>query len=111
MGGHKTISGSSYPVPIPPVPPPVPDYVATGNPSPDCKGNYFLAGIYNGQPYYNRADGLFLIWREPLLNTWYITKILGEELPYCWTHIDISILGIYVPLPPATGTATVSLGA
>jgi hypothetical protein len=44
MGSHKTISGSSYPlpaVPTPPIPPtPAHPYKITGNPIPDCRGFY-----------------------------------------------------------------------
>lgn len=109
MGGHKTISGSSYPTPAAPVPP-LADYNVTGTLTPDATCNYFLAGTYNGKPYYRRADGAYFIWWNVLNDTWFISSILGEYNPPYWFHDTELIVGIYEPGDETFGIATVSLG-
>lgn len=110
MGGHKTISGSSYPTPAAPVPPPVADYHVSGTLTPDATCNYFLAGIYNGQPYYRRADGAWFIWWYTSANYWIISPELGETPITGYWYKAPTITGDYTPVPAAVGIATVSAG-
>jgi len=49
--------------------------VAAGPAVPNPSGNYATAGIYNGEPFYRRADDAYEIWFEPVLTDW----LLGVE--------------------------------
>jgi len=111
MGGHKTIRSTSYgtpPLHIPP--PPTPDYIVTGELTPDATGNYFEAGVYGGKPYYRRADGTYFIWWSPDEEDWSITRELGDVgVDGFWFSTTIPSEN-FAPAWPATGIATVTAG-
>ncbi len=99
-----------------PVPPaPEPDFIVTGTITPDATGNYFDAGVMNGQPYYSRDDLAYHIWYHfqmpPGLHFWEIDTVLGGTGPARWykaTGPFESAAGPYLPAGTATGTATVA---
>lgn len=98
-----------------PAPPPDPDFIVSGTLTPDATGNYFAAGIYEGETYYEREDSAFVLWFQYVdpgpFWIWNISQVLGVELPLWWTKIDFAPAlppGDYVPEGTATGTATVS---
>lgn len=77
--------------------PALPDYHATGEGiSPDCRCNYFEAGIHEGQKYFTRSDGQFLLWWDGV-GEWQITHVSQgfNELPNGWSS----------PLLPGTFSA------
>jgi hypothetical protein len=110
VGGHKTISGSSYPVPAPPTPPPVADYHIEGDPDPNCKGDYFYGGIHDGVPYYSRGDGVYHIWSSSALEEWLISIVVGLENPPWWYKDTGPRTGMYQPSLLYTGNPVVITG-
>lgn len=106
MGHGRGKSVGSYKA----APVPVADYNVTGDPTPDCKCNYFLAGTYGGKPYYRRDDGAYFIWWRIEGGIWYIGPTLGAQGPWTWYHTDENIEGIYYPEPPYTGNPVVASG-
>jgi hypothetical protein len=82
-------------------------YVVTGNPDPDCKGNYVFGGTHNGKPYYKREDsGYYIFWHTLGISAWIINPTLGQGW-WGWFRQE-AITGTYTPLPPATGNPVVS---
>jgi hypothetical protein len=110
MGGHKTISGSSYPIPAPPAPPPIADYHVTGTLTPDATGNYFLVGTHHEKPYYKHENKSFWI----LYDMFFGFGLLVDGIPdsvHTWENLGVYPLGDYVPLTEETfGTAHVIEG-
>jgi hypothetical protein len=102
-GRKKSVSSAE----IPPVVPP--SLNVTGDVTPDCKCNYYEAGVFNEHPFYKRGDGQWYIWRR-LGAYWYITQILGELSGPRWLKVLDPPIGNYTSIPPATGTAVVSAG-
>lgn len=109
MGGHKTISGSGDPTPAP-APPPVADYHVTGVITPDATGDYFAAGIQDGQTYYKRADNAFYIYYHAADAAWWIATTLGGSPSTGWTNISTNILDQYRYNTNTNGTAIVLPG-
>jgi len=107
VGGHKTISGSSYPTPLPPLKPP---YVVTGTIIPDATGNYFLAGTYNTKPYYKHESQVMYLFSHVIPgNYWAIGPTLS--LDTYWEREGQGILGEYIPVSEySEGVATVIAG-
>lgn len=104
MGGHKTISGSSYNTPIPPEP----DIVVSGEVTPDCTKNYFETGTYEGQPYYVRADGLYKLYMSSMEEFFVISPDFEDMDEEWWGGSPLTPLGEYFPQGTATGVATAS---
>jgi len=106
MGGQHGIGGTYQE----PITAPVADYNVTGNPNPDCKCNYFLAGTYGGKPYYRRVDGLWFIWFFSSAR-WAISAVVGT-LTLGWAKVinPTIITGDYPGSGGASGTAIVSTG-
>lgn len=102
-GKGKSAGGRQY------VPPPVADYNVTGDPHPNCKCNYWETGIHNGQPYYLREGGGYVIWWNGV-TTWFISTTLGIPAQPLWVRINPAIVGQYNPFPPTVGVVTVSEG-
>jgi len=75
--------------------------------SPDVTGEYLPVGMQGGKPYYElTGNGWFLWWNG--LSTWYLSHIVGDpQVPY-WLRNNFNIEGIYSPIAPATGNATVT---
>jgi hypothetical protein len=71
-------------------------YIIAVNPEliPDCSGNYFYAGEYEGEPYCRRVDGAYFIWGDGVY--WYISEILGELSGLFWRRTYPSIVGEYI---------------
>jgi hypothetical protein len=109
MGGHKSISGTSFEQPVPPIPPVEPDYIVTGNPNPDCKGNYFENGVYNEFPVYTRDDDAYNIWFE--IDAGYtISPLVGLPLSTAWYNLDTDPTAAYTQHVGTTGTPIVTAG-
>lgn len=76
MAGQKTISTTWVQPPIPPL---VAAYHVTGTGNPNPNGNYFLAGIHDGLPYYqNEAHTWFLFWNDDYGETWICTELYND---------------------------------
>jgi len=105
MGHGKGKSATYYEKP----PVPIADYHVTGTLTPDATCNYWYAGIYNGKPYYRRADGAWFIWWG-IAPLWYLTEVVGDTTGPAWRRADPEIIGAYVPYEGAIGIATVSAG-
>ena len=107
MGGHKTISGGSYPTPAPPIT----HYTVTGIIEPDLTNDYYLTGIYNGKNYYADTELNVFLWWSISLSSWINSLSLGGiVLPYFKLNSP-DIIGAYTPENGATGIATVSAGS
>ena len=103
------------PIPSTGPPPPAHDLIVTGTLTPDATGVYEEAGIFNGQPYYQRTDSAYFIWvltfGDPLNYQWLITDTLGVGGMFYWqkwTPTYEPPTGIYAPGGFAYGTATVA---
>jgi len=83
-------------------------YNVAGELTPDATGNYFVAGVYGGQPYYHRGDGAYFIWWYSLEHGWIISSALGSTPSEYWRRLYVSVLGFYYPLEGATGNALIS---
>jgi len=85
------------------------DYNVSGDIAPNAKGNYFVAGMFNEQPYYRRQDSAWFIWWHEFPPFWVISSELAVFGPSYWQK-DGPITGSYTPAGTATGTALVSAG-
>lgn len=82
-------------------------YVVTGTLSPDATGIYCEAGTHNGEPYYKRTDGAFVIWWDT--NFWVITNELGDYTLAYWENLDTpKIVGPCEATAPSTGEAVIA---
>jgi len=106
MGGHKTISGSTCPF----VPQAVADIHVTGNPNPDCKGNYWYQGSFGGKTCYRRQDSVWFLWWDMFLLEWHISNVLGTDDDTFWANVDPNVIGTYLPGGFTTGNAITTLG-
>lgn len=80
----------------------LPAYTVTGTMTPECTGDYFYAGEYNGKPYYRRGDGAFYLWRNTLaLSCWVISVEMVFE-GSLWFRVGF-ITGQYQPSVDYTG--------
>ncbi len=100
------------PAPSPPV---THDLIVTGTITPDATGFYDEAGIYNGQPYYERTDTAFAIWYWstpfPPSQYWFISAAPGDRTgPYWGLYVGPGDppYGFYFPNNGATGGARVN---
>jgi hypothetical protein len=89
--------------------PPAADYIVSGNPSPDCKGNYFADGIYNGFPVYTREDGLYHLWYEEDAG-YTISPSIGLPLDTAWFNLLADPTAAYTQHVGTTGTPVVVHG-
>ena len=106
MAGQKTISTTYNPV----TPTAPPDYVVTGDPVPDCKGNYFENGTYGAYPKYTRQDNAYEIWQTSPTQ-FVISTAAGNPGVHSWMKPTGTILGDYPHWLSSSGTAIVSAGA
>lgn len=90
-------------------PAPLADYHITGDPSPDCKGDYFEAGEYGGRPWYLQDDENFCIWWQDGSGKWFIAESVGGFGNH-WSKAGPAITGDYNFVPPTSGTPTVAAG-
>ncbi len=81
----------------------------TGDLTPDATGTYENAGEYSGKRYYQRVPDDWFIWWDGD-DAWTISAELGIGPPNSWLRIDPDIEGLYLPILPATGDATVTAG-
>lgn len=79
----------------------------TGDPAPDCRGNYFEAGIFWVKPYYTREDNEWAIWFHEWWPGWIISVAQGTITLDYWVG-DLTLEGDYDPWGEATGIATVT---
>jgi len=84
------------------------DAIVTGNPTPDCKGTYELAGTYNDKDYYKRSDSAYWIWYYPPEDSWAISDALGSWVNFLWNRYK-TIRGTYNPAGNASGNPIVKL--
>jgi len=106
MGGHKTISASSYklqPVPL------VADYNVSGVLLPDVTGDFFDAGIHDGKPYYRNSDSSVHLWWYGDESLWIISTGVGVMWEFYWAKTG-TVAGVYSILFGCTGIATVNAG-
>lgn len=80
--------------------------IVTGNPNPDCTGEYAEAGIYNGKVYYTRYDLGFYIWKISFTDQYKISAVLDEPTNY-WKSLKNHLLGTYNPNGSSTGNPVV----
>lgn len=87
---------------------PNPAYVVTGDLVPDATGDYYDAGIIEGVQAYRRFDGSYYIWQYAE-DDWSLSTYPLVEDPPLWEYTGPLPPGIYLPIPPTTGEATVSV--
>lgn len=83
------------------------DYDVTGDLTPDAAGYFDIAGIYNGENYLRRHDGAYFVWWDGSI-AWYISPVLGQNLPNSWQKLLGPITGVYNPFGGAVGIATIT---
>jgi hypothetical protein len=104
MAGQKTISCTYAESPAVSLP----RFFVTGTLIPDCSGEYFQIGVFNGLPLYERFDHLYVlkcVFLPPI--TWEII-LIEEPIPGVWTRIFDSEFGLYLPSGEVEGEATFS---
>lgn len=84
-----------------------PDYVVTGNPDPDCKGDYYEDGEYGGEKAYRREDSAYWLWYAAPAMEWRISTGKGVIVPGYWANP--TIVGVYEPEEEYSGKPEVSL--
>ena len=73
------------------------NYIITGNPSPDCKGDYSVAGTWDGKNYYVRADNAYFIRWKASFGIWIISNLMIDGWgDYAWAGQSSNIIGTYV---------------
>ncbi len=72
------------------------DAIVTGNPDPDCRGTYELAGTHDGKDYYERKDSAWFIWWWSEVPQWIIGPELGNIEAIYWHRWEESIEGEYI---------------
>lgn len=85
-----------------------PDYVVTGDPNPDCKGNYFEDGIHDGKMSYRRSDNAWYVWWRAILENWFISETKGDTSSIGWWRHNPNIEGTYIPQLGAAGNPIVT---
>jgi len=108
MGGHKSKS-CTFSEPAVLTPPPVPDLIVSNWSMPDCSGNYFKDGTYNGHDKYKRADGSFYIYYLPDYGLWFMSWILGWDEDAWVNPEQDTLLGQYSLTGNAAGYPIVSI--
>jgi hypothetical protein len=106
MAGQKTISATYKET----VTPPAADYHVTGTLSPDATGDYFYGGMYGGLPYYKNKTKNFWIYSDAFYPDYWMSNALGYTGGGAWHKMDAIVTGLYEPLDPNTGEATVETG-
>jgi hypothetical protein len=86
------------------------DYIVTGEPDPDCKGNYYYGGEFYMHPYYIREDTAWCLWWTTVGTKWIISTGLAQWSDYRWENPTADICGAYDGKVLADGTAYVSQG-
>jgi hypothetical protein len=105
MAGQKTISTTYTPSPQPPE---IISLLVTGDPNPDCKGDYFPNGLIDGRMSYLREDALYHTVYSSALQRYYIANNPGGVPNRIWSNDTDDIAGDYTYIPPALGVATVT---
>ena len=80
----------------------------TGNPNPDCTGEYREAGVYDGKPYYARIVDTFKIYWKDAVHTWFISPNLGQSAP-SWISDTQKLISRYSATVDYTGYAFVEI--
>ena len=83
-----------------------PDIVVRGTLSPDATGEYFMSGQHNGQNYYVRSDGAYVVWFEPdpfTLDQWRISVSLDDD-PVLWASPYNSVGALFGEYTAVEGT-------
>ena len=92
----------------PPPPPPEPDYVVTGEITPDATGDYYEDGTHDGEPKYRREDSAFWIYYTDALGCRVIYATVHDDPPHGFFRYD-GFPGDYDGVGDYVGTATVQL--
>ena len=87
---------------------PTPDYVVTGDLSPDATGNYYANGDFGSKTAYERADGSYWIYWSVGDNIYFLST--DKDPNWGWFNDSGNITGSYAPFIGTTGTATVTVG-
>lgn len=84
--------------------------VIAGDPVPDCTGQYYAVGLYNGRPYYRREDSAYFIWWDAPCEDYNISTGLGVKAPGFFWGPWKNIEGAYGWADAYRGAAFVSEG-
>jgi len=79
----------------------------TGDPVPDCRGDFLPHAPYNGLPSFMRLDGSYFLWHDGY-KTWYISPAKGNTSGPVWFRWDSGMIGDYLWGAGASGTPCVS---
>lgn len=79
----------------------------TGVLDPDVTGTYLPIGPYGGKPSYKLDGQVWYLWWYVAGENWQISPIRGNIDGPSWFRIG-DIEGVYTPVVPATGNATVA---
>lgn len=92
----------------PPPPPPEYDLIVTGDPTPDCTGNYLEDGTHLGKPAYRRADSAWWIWHAGFESHAISFEPGNFDGPNYWFQPGAGPAGDYAPGPGHVGIAHVA---
>jgi len=85
----------------------IPDCYVYGDMSPECTGEYHIAGTFNGKAYYSRVDSArYIVWDG--VDSWYISTTISIPTVQYWKLTAPSHIGIYAPVGTATGNTIVT---
>ena len=78
----------------------------TGDPYPDCTGEYVEDGITAGKPYYVRTYDPYHLWWWAVAEKWCISLNIGNTTN-CWASENDALIGRYEPLGTHLGNPVV----
>jgi len=84
-------------------------YTVSGAILPDATGTFYYAGQYDGYDFFRRVDAAYEIWRDTALTQWVLSEKAGDVVAGHWERAEPTIAGIYSPIAPFTGDATVAI--
>lgn len=80
----------------------------SGTLNPDARGEYTETGTYGGQPAYHGGNIGYWIWFYEPAGVWYLSFDKEDQTGWLGDLQSANPVGIYAPLDPATGIATVT---
>lgn len=80
----------------------------TGTLDPDVTGDYEPIDPWNGKPSYELAGNGWYLWWLDSIERWIISQTRGNDDGPSWQSTSAAIEGVYSPVFPATGNATVA---
>jgi len=82
--------------------------MVTGNPNPDCTGEYREAGTWSSKTYYKHQTKAYYVFYNGGNYRWYISFNIGETVA-AWKSRSSSVLGTYDAVMVYAGNPVVEI--